>query len=167
METDLSANKNLAQLAVLLINEKLTLAVAESCTSGLIQNVLSQAEEAMAFYQGGITAYNAGQKTTHLHVNPIAADACNSVSKEIAEKMAIAVAGKFSAEVGLSITGYAMPVPDENILNCYAYIAVSKKGQMILSKRIKGDVKKSLPQNQLIYAVKAIDELLKIMKKRP
>jgi PncC family amidohydrolase len=164
METDLSENKNLAQLAALLRKEKLTLAVAESCTSGLIQNVLSQAEEAMAFYQGGITAYNAGQKSRHLNINPIAAEACNSVSREIAEQMAVAVATEFSAEIGLSITGYARPVPEEGILNCYAYIAAAKNGKLIFSKRIKGDSKKSLPDNQLNYVLKIIEELLKMMK---
>ena len=79
--------KNLALVSELFIKNKLSVAVAESCTAGMIQNLISNAPEAMSFFQGGITVYNAGQKAKHLHINPIAAEKCNSVSKEIAEKL--------------------------------------------------------------------------------
>ena len=72
-----------------LIKQGKTLAVAESCTSGLIQNILSQAKQATLFYQGGMTLYNLGQKAKHLNVNPITSETCNSASKEVAEKIAV------------------------------------------------------------------------------
>lgn len=44
----------------LLISRRQTISVAESVTSGHLQAALSSADNAMEFYQGGITAYNAG-----------------------------------------------------------------------------------------------------------
>ncbi len=151
--------EELTQLTKYLTDVKLTIAVAESCTSGLLQNAFSQAEDSMSFYQGGMTVYNAGQKALHLSINPIIAEECNSVSKEIAERMSLKIAEKFNAEVGISITGYAAPVPKENITNCYAYIASSVKGKVVLSKRIKGDPNKDLYENQILYVNKIITEL--------
>ena len=154
-------NKNLALVSQLFIKNHITVAVAESCTSGMIQLTLSQAPDAMSFFQGGITVYNAGQKAMHLDVNPIMAEACDSVSKEIAEQMSLSAAGKFNAEAGIAITGYAQPVPEKGITNCYAYIAVSKKGKIIVSKRIKGEAEKSLSENQQLYTQKILAEVLK------
>lgn len=134
--------------------------MAESCTAGLLQNVLSQVEGSMSFFQGGMTVYNIGQKAKQLNVNPIFAVQNNAVSKDIAEKMALEIVQKFNAELGVAITGYAQPVPEENICSCFAYIAFSKNSKVILSKRILGDPQKSLSANQSVYVEKIIKELL-------
>lgn len=159
-------NKNLALLSQLFIKKRLTVAVAESCTAGMIQVVLSQAPEAMSFFQGGITAYNAGQKAKHLHINPIVAEACNSVSKEIAEQMALQVAQNYNAEVGIGITGYSQPVPSKNIDNCFAYMALSIHGKTALSKMIRGNAAKSLWDNQSEYTRKTVKALLALLSKK-
>ncbi|OWK73435.1 damage-inducible protein CinA [Flavobacteriaceae bacterium JJC] len=159
-------NKNLALLSQLFIKKRITVAVAESCTSGRIQFTLSQAPEAMSFFHGGITVYNAGQKAKHLNINPIMAEACNSVSKEIAEQMALQVAQNFNAEVGIGITGYSQPVPDKNIDNCFAYIAFNINGTTALSKMIKGNPAKSLSYNQSEYTRKTVKVLLNILNKK-
>lgn len=152
--------KLLDRLSSTLRAQKLTIAVAESCTAGLLQNVLSQAEGSMSFFQGGMTVYNIGQKAKQLNVNPIFAVQNNAVSKDIAEKMALEIAQKFNAELGVAITGYAQPVPEENICSCFAYIAFSKNSKVILSKRILGDPQRSLSANQSVYVEKIIKELL-------
>ncbi len=156
--------KKLSQCAELILRTKLTIAVAESCTSGLIQNMFSQAEDAMSFFQGGITAYNAGQKAKQLNVNPVHAEQCNSVSKEISQKMAFEVAKVFNSELGLAITGYARPVPDEGIEDCFAYISLIHGADILFSKRIKGDPKKHLTENQYIFVNKILGEIIKSLK---
>ncbi|RCU44761.1 nicotinamide-nucleotide amidohydrolase family protein [Chryseobacterium lacus] len=156
--------KKLNQSAELMTSKKLTIAVAESCTSGLIQNVFSQAEDAMAFFQGGITAYNAGQKAKQLNINPIHAENCNSVSKEIAEKMALEVSKRFNSELGLAITGYAQPVPEQGIEDCFAFVSLIRSSEIMFSKRIKGDPKKKLVENQYIFIEKILDEIIKVLK---
>lgn len=45
-----------------------SVAVAESATGGLLQTAFSNATGASLFFQGGITAYNIGQKCRHLLV---------------------------------------------------------------------------------------------------
>lgn len=48
-----------------------------------------KAINAAQFYQGGIMAYNIGQKYRHLFVEPIHAGICNCVSEKIAREMAL------------------------------------------------------------------------------
>ena len=147
-----------------LIKQGKTIAIAESCTSGLIQNILSQAKQATLFYQGGMTLYNLGQKAKHLNVNPITSETCNSVSKEVAEKMALEVAVAFNAELGVAITGYAQPIPKVFINNCYAFIALAEGPKIVFSKKINGDSSKTLLENQIIFMEKVVEEILKFLK---
>lgn len=106
------------------LSRKETIAVAESVTSGLLQLYFSELTDAVKFYHGGITVYNLGQKYKHLQVEPIHAQACNCVSMQIAEQMAINVCSSFGSHWGIGITGYATPVPESgNKLFCYYAIA--------------------------------------------
>lgn len=57
-----SQKKILDELSKNLLDKKLTIAVAESCTAGLLMNILSLAPQAMSFLQGGMVVYNIGQK---------------------------------------------------------------------------------------------------------
>jgi PncC family amidohydrolase len=72
-----------------LVGAEETIAVAESVTSGHLQAALSSGEEASKYFQGGLTAYNAGQKARHLNIEPIYADKVNCVADKIASAMAI------------------------------------------------------------------------------
>lgn len=115
----------------LLTINKQTVAVAESVTAGHLQVALSLAEKAMDFFQGGITAYNLGQKARHLGIDPIHAFTCNCVSEKVALEMATHVCTIFTADWGIAITGYASPVPEQNITELYAYYAISFKSQPV------------------------------------
>lgn len=115
-----------------------TIAVAESVTSGLIQNALSQATDATKFFQGGITVYNLGQKSRHLNVEPIHAEDCNCVSELVSETMAQEVAQKFSANIGIGITVYAAPVEELGVKEVFAIISIFKDGKKVLTKTVTG-----------------------------
>lgn len=156
--------KNLALISDLMIKHQLTLAVAESCTAGMIQNFISNSREAMSFFQGGITVYNSGQKAKQLNVNPILAEQCNSVSKKIAEKLASEVAIKFNAELGISITGFTQPIPEKGIHHCFAYISLAYPSKVLLSKRITAADDADMYENQILYSETVLDELVKILK---
>lgn len=152
--------EQLKKTSEVMIKEELTVAVAESCTSGLIQHSFSQAEGAMSFYQGGITAYNLGQKAKHLNINPITAEKYNSVSEAIAKKMALQVAVNFNAECGISITGFGEPIPEKGVHSCFAYIAVAINSKIVCSKKIKGNSEEDLKENQMLYTEKVLSEFL-------
>src|SRR5688500_10162567 len=114
----------LNHIKTILLEKKQTVAVAESVTAGHLQVMLSLAENAQEFFQGGITTYNLGQKSRHLHVDPIHAISCNCVSERVAAQMANHVASLFMSDWGIAITGYASPVPEKNIQQlfaCYAF----------------------------------------------
>jgi PncC family amidohydrolase len=114
----------------------LTIAVAESVTAGYLQIHFSRATGATQFFQGGITAYNTGQKTKHLQVEPIHAQAANAVSPQVATEMALGVCTLFNCNVGIAVTGYAAPVPELQITELFAFYAIVCKGKVIASRKI-------------------------------
>lgn len=124
-----------------LLARRETLAVAESVTSGHVQAALSMADDATQFFQGGITAYNLGQKARHLYVEPIHAEACNCVSEKIACEMALNVCRLFSSTWGMGIAGYAAPVPACDITTLFAHYAIAHQGKIVLAKKVIGKKK--------------------------
>ncbi|ASZ10590.1 nicotinamide-nucleotide amidohydrolase family protein [Chitinophaga pendula] len=118
------------------IRNNLTIATAESVTAGQLQLSFSIMDGAVQFFQGGITAYNIGQKVKHLQVEPIHAGACNCVSEQVAQEMALHVCSLFNSSVGIAITGYAASVPELNIQEIFAYYAIVCRGQVVVSERI-------------------------------
>jgi PncC family amidohydrolase len=142
MEKKLFDAELLAKLKDLLTSRRETLAVAESVTAGYLQAALASAEEALQFFQGGITAYNLGQKAKHLNIDPIHAQEVNCVSDKVAEQMAQQVTTLFNCQWGIAITGYASPVPEEGIDELFAHIAISHFNTCVLCTKVnapKGD----------------------------
>ena len=115
--------------------KKQTVAVSESVTSGLLQYALSQIEFASEFFQGGITTYNLGQKCKHLKVEPIHAEAFNSVSGQVADQMALAVSENFLSDWAISVTGYATPVPASGN-KLYCYYTISFRGRKKVQRKL-------------------------------
>lgn len=138
---DMIEKEILDSLAEQLTTKSQTVAVAESVTAGLITTTLSRADNATQFLQGGLTAYNLGQKCRHLQVDPIQADATNCVSETVSEEMAAGVARSFLSNWGIGVTGYAVPVPALNIHSCFAFFAFVFEGQTIKSGRVQSDLK--------------------------
>src|ERR1044072_875080 len=122
-------------IANILIERQQSIAVAESVTSGNIQVALATAIDASKFFQGGITAYNLGQKSRLLDVDPISAAACNCVAEQVAHEMALSVCKLFISNWGLAITGYASKVPESNN-ELFAYYAIAYNGVIKQSGRI-------------------------------
>ena len=122
-----------------MVEHNYTMAVAESVTAGHLQAAISLASDASKFFQGGITAYNLGQKSRHLHVNPIHATSCNSVSQIVADEMARNAIALFSCDWSIGITGYATPMPDMGIVNLFAFYAVCFRGEIVRQAKIESE----------------------------
>lgn len=160
---DLFDKKAIELIRSYLLKKQETIAIAESVTSGFIQAAFSTAEEASQFYQGGITAYNIGQKYRHLSIEPIHALACNCVSEKIAQDMALYVCDLFHSDWGIGITGYAAPVPEsENKL--YAYYAIASRNKIVAAKKIVARKDDSV-KTQLLYTNEILTDLGKYMEK--
>lgn len=113
-----------------------TLAVAESVTAGQLQVAFSLAEGATQIFQGGLTAYNIGQKSRHLQIDPVHAGNTNCVSEKVADQMAAHVVSLFAADWGIAITGYAAPVPELNIHDLFAHYTIYYRDTCVKHERI-------------------------------
>ena len=131
----MNVNKPLTKITNYMVRQSETLSVAESVTAGHLQFILSGADQATNFFQGGITVYNVGQKTRHLDIDPINGLSCNCVSEKIAIEMATNTCTLFCSDWGIGIVGYAATVPELKIDSLFAFYAFSHKGKLILSKR--------------------------------
>ena len=139
-----------------------TLALAESVTSGHLQVAFSLADNATDFFQGGITAYNLGQKCRHLHVEPIHAESCNCVSEKIAIEMAIEASRLFISDWAISVTGYAAPVPALKIRKLFAYYAICYQSKTIESSIIHAR-KLSVYDAQRLYVNTIIQNFARVL----
>jgi len=160
---DLFDNKSLEAIRDMLLKNKETLAVAESVSSGALQLAFSTVKDASKFFQGGITAYNIGQKFKHLHVEPIHAQECNCVSAKVAAEMALNVCKLFESDWGLGITGYAAPV-EEGDNQLFAYFAIAYKDKIVSAKKLKAGQDDSF-QVQRYYTNTLLQELAKYLEK--
>jgi len=93
----------------LLAGRGLTLAVAESCTGGLMGHRITSVSGSSAYFLGGIIAYSDEVKTRELGVVPEVLGREGAVSESIAEQMAAGIRDRFRADIGLGITGIAGP----------------------------------------------------------
>jgi len=87
----------------------LTLAVAESCTGGLLSKRITDLPGCSDYYLGGVCAYANQIKTNILGVEQQTLDTVGAVSPETAEQMARGVAKLFHSDIGVGITGIAGP----------------------------------------------------------
>jgi nicotinamide-nucleotide amidase len=87
----------------------LTLAVAESCTGGLIGHRLTDVPGASDYFLGGVVSYSNDAKQDLLRVPPAVLARHGAVSPETARDMARGVKEVFHAAVGLAVTGIAGP----------------------------------------------------------
>jgi len=86
-----------------------TLAVAESCTGGLLANSFTDVCGASKFFQGGIVSYSNDAKMLLLDCPECLLSQHGAVSAECAVAMATGVAEQLGADYGVAITGFAGP----------------------------------------------------------
>jgi nicotinamide-nucleotide amidase len=100
----------LEEVVVALLQERNeTLAVAESCTGGLVAHRITNVPGASAVFLGGIVAYSNAAKQELLAVQPSTLDRHGSVSEATACEMAVGARRRFGADHALAITGIAGP----------------------------------------------------------
>lgn len=87
----------------------LMLAVAESCTGGLLSKRITDVPGCSDYYLGGVCSYANEVKMNVLGVKKETLDTVGAVSPEVAEQMAEGVARALGADVGVGITGVAGP----------------------------------------------------------
>ena len=98
-----------AVVGELLRDSGLRIAVAESCTAGLLLGRLTEIPGSSAWVIGGVVAYANDVKTRELGVPEDVLATHGAVSEPVAQAMAEGVRASFGADIGVAITGIAGP----------------------------------------------------------
>jgi nicotinamide-nucleotide amidase len=102
--------RSLAEIvADLLIGKGKTVAVAESCTGGLLAGALTDIPGSSAYLLEGIVAYSNAAKVRDLGVPLEMIEEHGAVSEEVAARMAQGIRARSGADLGVSTTGIAGP----------------------------------------------------------
>jgi nicotinamide-nucleotide amidase len=96
-------------VAELLRERGLTLALAESCTGGLLAARLTSVPGSSRFLDRGLVTYSNASKVELLGVDPGLIEAAGAVSEEVARAMADGARRRAGTAIGVGITGIAGP----------------------------------------------------------
>ena len=103
-----------AQLLDLAKDRGVMLALAESCTGGLIAGAVTEVAGSSAIFDRGFVTYTNAAKMQMLGVRADTLDACGAVSEEVAREMAQGALDNSDAQIALSVTGIAGPGGSEH-----------------------------------------------------
>ncbi|MCM8900802.1 competence/damage-inducible protein A [Caldicoprobacter algeriensis] len=131
-------------VARLLKEKGLTLAVAESCTGGLISNLLTDVPGISENLLETCVTYSNQAKINRLGVKPETLEAYGAVSPQTAQEMAEGILKTSGADIGLAVTGIAGPgggSPEKPV--GLVYIAIAMGGDVEVKRfRNQGDRKR-------------------------
>ena len=136
------------------------IAVAESLTSGLIQNYLGSASGSSQYFMGGLTCYSMESKIRILGVPEEFVLENEAVNPQVAIAMAQNVASLFNADIGIGTTGFAEASRLTSIP--YAYFCVALPGRTCLAEKIAGpelarnDMRMKVAERALLDLVEAL-----------
>ena len=98
-----------AQLQAACLASRTTVALAESCTGGLVAATLTDQAGSSGYFVGGVVSYSNEAKHDLLGVDPAVLEAHGAVSAQVARAMAMAVRERFGAALAAAVTGIAGP----------------------------------------------------------
>ena len=127
----------LNNLQELCIKKGLTVAVAESCTAGLVASKLTTLSGSSSFFKGGVVAYQNEIKTKILGVSQLVITEKTEVSAEVVDKMAKSVLEKFNSDFAVATSGYAGPAggTNKNPIGT-VFIAIASEVGVVVSRLI-------------------------------
>lgn len=96
-------------VAQLLVSKGIRLAVAESCSGGLLAQMITDLPGSSRYFWGSVTSYSNEAKIKFLGVKEETLASHGAVSRETAEEMARGILGKSGCDFSLAITGIAGP----------------------------------------------------------
>jgi nicotinamide-nucleotide amidase len=118
-----------------LIDKKLKIATAESCSGGLIAHTLTNISGSSVYFDRGIVSYSNNAKNELLNVSEKLLEEYGAVSEPIAKEMAENIRKISKVDIGISSTGIAGPTggtKDKPI--GLVYIGLSTKKNTIVKK---------------------------------
>jgi len=119
----------------------LKLAVAESCTGGMVAERITSVPGSSRFFLGGAVVYSNELKTLFADVPPLLIQAHGAVSKEVAIALAENIREICNADIGLAVTGIAGPTggtEEKPVGLVYVAVADGTKHEVV-QRRFPGD----------------------------
>jgi nicotinamide-nucleotide amidase len=92
-----------------LIKDHLTIATAESCTGGMLAQMLTSQAGSSAYFKGAIVAYANEIKTGLLQVSPAILEKYGAVSEETVREMLLGCERQFQTDIVCAVSGIAGP----------------------------------------------------------
>jgi len=147
----------------LLVDAKMKLSIAESCTGGLISSKITDVAGSSNWYRGGVVAYSNDLKEKLLNVDRKLLEEHGAVSWQVAQAMASGIARCTGSDIAVSVTGIAGPTggSEEKPIGT-VYLGLSVLGNMTdKCFRFYGNRN----QIQEITAITALDEIRRVLLK--
>ncbi len=146
-----------------LIEKKLVIATAESCTGGLLAKKITDVSGSSKIFEMGLVSYANRIKNEFLEVPNEVLNTVGAVSEETAKQMAIGVTKLAKSDIGVGITGIAGPTggtPEKPVGLVYYSIYFKAEDKLIVKKLLlKGNRDEVREQTTEIV----IEEVLKNM----
>jgi nicotinamide-nucleotide amidase len=146
------------QIHRLLIKNRKTIAVAESCTGGLLSNILTQKSASSKYFIAGVVSYSNKAKKKILKIPDKIITQKGAVSKDVTKLMANSIRKILDADFGIGITGIAGPKGrNQDTPKGTVFIAINSKNKKICKRYLfKGSRNKIRKK----AALKALELLL-------
>jgi nicotinamide-nucleotide amidase len=118
-----------------------TLAVAESCTGGLVAERLTSISGSSRYFVGGVVAYSNDLKMEFADVPHDLLDVYGAVSEQVARALAEGVRKRCGTTLGLGVTGVAGPTGGtaEKPVGLVYHALASESGTEVIKRNFPGD----------------------------
>lgn len=146
----------------LLLDKKQTVAVAESCTGGMLGEKLTSISGSSSVFKGGVIAYNNEIKQFVLGVHDDTLEIYGAVSRETAYEMALEIVNEYQTDWGISITGIAGPGggTEEKPVGTVWIAAANQNGEVYPFLAKSAGDRDSIRQRSCYYALDQLRRLL-------
>ncbi len=145
----------------ILLHNKKTISVAESCTAGLVSSLLTQFPGSSAYFKAGIIPYETKTKIDLLNILPQRIKRYGVVSREIAKDLAENIRIQTHSDIGVGITGFAGPDGgnQKNPIGT-VYIGIASCKKTTVCRSIFQGTRKTIQTNAAKKTMFLLDKLL-------
>lgn len=154
-----------AALVSALTAKHLSIAVAESCTGGMVASAITDVSGASQVLRGGFVTYTEDAKEALLGVRRESLDRFSAVSEQVAREMAEGARARLGADIGVSTTGYAGPTGGTEADPVgTVYIGISTKDGTTVTRlslsslRSRGYIRTIATNRALLFALRTAEK---------
>ena len=146
-----------------LIERGVTIAAAESCTGGMLGELLTRMPGSSKAFLGGVVAYADDVKVRQLGVAQATLAAHGAVSEQTAQEMALGARERFGSNLAVAITGIAGPgggTPDKPVGTVWIALARRGSDDVTMKKLSWPGARDQIRLLSSWWALKLVDEQL-------